>query len=560
MKKLKGEIRMVNKKWLSLLGLAIALMLVLAACGGGNEAPAEDPAEEPTEETEEGTEEATGPQAGGSVVLGTSGEPVTFNPLYSQDSASADVIDLIHASLLASDENLDMVPSVATDLPEISEDGLTYTLTLNEGVLFHDGEELTAEDVKFTYDIFKNADYTGPRAGDFTELESVEVVDPYTVQFNLSVVDASFTTRLGYGILPKHILEEVPVADLEEHMDYNRNNPIGAGPFVFGQYVDGQYIEVSAFDDYFEGRPNLDKVTFRVFADTNAELLAFETGEIDWMILPATELATAETYDHARISSTLALRYDYIGWNNDRAPFDDVRVRQALTMAIDRQLIVDSIMDGRAQVAHAPASPLSWAYPDSVTEFEYDPEGALALLAEAGWEPGADGILEKDGEKFSFEILSNDGNVIRKDIGVIVQQMLGEIGIEVTPRQMEWGAFLEQINPPNYDFDAVVLAWGLALDPDPTAIWHSKEIEAGLNNISYRNETVDELAGGNKQIVDQDERAAAIGEIYEILAEEQPYTYLYYPEQHILLSNRVQGFTHHPRVNMYKLNEWYVTE
>jgi peptide/nickel transport system substrate-binding protein len=557
---------MTKKSLLVLLGMVMALMLVLAACGGSDEPASteEDPdVEEPAEgeEEAEGEEAASGePQQGGEIVLSTSGEPVTFNPLYSQDSASADVIDLIHVSLLQTDEELNLIPYLATDLPEISEDGLEYTYTLNEGVLFHDGEELTAEDVKFTHDIFINPDYTGPRAGDFDTLESIEVVDEYTVKFILSEVDASFDTRSGYGILPKHILEEVPVADLEEHMEYNRNAPIGAGPFEFVDYVDGQYLEVVAHEEYFEGRPNLDKVTFRVASDTNAELLMFETGDTDYMILPATEYATAETYDHGRISSTLALRYDYIGWNNDRPLFQDPKVRQALTMAIDRQLIVDEIMDGKAEVAHVPASPLSWAFPESAPEFDFDPEGAKELLAEAGWEPGADGILEKDGERFSFEILSNDGNVVRRDIGVIVQQMLGDIGIEVEARQMEWGAFLEQTNAPNYDFDAVVLAWGLATDPDPTAIWHSKEIEAGLNNISYKNDRVDELSDQNKKILDQDERAAVIAEIYEEIANDQPYTFLYYPEQHILLSNRVEGFTHHPRVNMYKVNEWYVSE
>lgn len=558
---------MTKKSLLVLLGMVMALMLVLAACGGSDEPAStdEDPdVEDPAEgegEDGDGEEAASGePQQGGSIVLSTSGEPVTFNPLYSQDSASADVIDLVHASLLQTDEELNLIPYLATDLPEISEDGLEYTYTLNEGVLFHDGEELTAEDVKFTHDIFINPDYTGPRAGDFDTLESVEVVDEYTVKFILSEVDASFDTRSGYGILPKHILEDVPVADLEEHMEYNRNAPIGAGPFEFVEYVDGQYIELVAHEEYFEGRPNLDKLTFRVASDSNAELLMFETGDTDYMILPATEYATAETYDHGRISSTLALRYDYIGWNNDRPLFQDPKVRQALTMAIDRQLIVDEIMDGKGEVAHVPASPLSWAYPESAPEFNYDPEGAKELLAEAGWEPGADGVLEKDGERFSFEILSNDGNVVRRDIGVIVQQMLGEIGIEVEARQMEWGAFLDQINPPNYDFDAVVLAWGLATDPDPTAIWHSREIENGLNNISYKNDRVDELSDQNKKIIDQDERAAVIAEIYEEIANDQPYTFLYYPEQHVLLSNRVEGFTHHPRVNMYKVNEWYITE
>ncbi|ADC49208.1 AppA, periplasmic binding component [Alkalihalophilus pseudofirmus OF4] len=558
---------MTKKSLLVLLGMVMALMLVLAACGGSDEPAStdEDPdVEDPVEgegEDGDGEEAASGePQQGGSIVLSTSGEPVTFNPLYIQDTASSDVADMIHAQLIEADPELNLTPSLATELPEISEDGLEHTYTIHEGVLFHDGEELTAEDVKFTYDIFIHEDYTGPRAGDFEYLDSVEVIDDYTVKFILSDVDATFSTRTTYGILPKHILDDVPVADLEEHMEYNRNNPIGAGPFEFVEYVDGQYIELVAHEDYFADGPYLDKITWRVASDSNAELLLFETGETDHMILPATEYATAETYDHGRISSTLALRYDYIGWNNERPLFQDPKVRQALTMAIDRQLIVDEIMEGRAEVAHAPASPLSWAYPDSAPEFDYDPEGAKELLAEAGWEPGADGILEKDGERFAFEILSNDGNVVRRDIGVIVQQMLGDIGIEVEARQMEWGAFLEQTNPPNRDFDAVVLAWGLGLDPDPSAIWHSRENQAGLNSISYNNPTVDELADANKKIVDQDERAEAISEIFQIVAEEQPYTFLFYPEQHVLLNNRLQGFTHHPRLNSYKVNEWYVTE
>ncbi|MCT8136325.1 peptide-binding protein [Anaerobacillus sp. CMMVII] len=538
------------------------LSIFLVACGGdktSTEDPKEPttPAEEPKDEEKEEPKEE-GPVQGGSIVLGTSGEPVTFNGNYSQDSASSDVIDLLFVGLVRSNENLEIVPSVAVDHPEVSEDGLEWVYTLREGVLFHDGTELTAEDVEFTYNIFKHEDYAGPRAGSFSNVEKIEAIEKYKVKFTLSEADARFPTLAGYGILPKHILGDVPVADLGEYQEFNQKNPIGAGPFKFVSWTPGQNLVVEAFDEYFEGRPYLDKVTFRFASDSNALVLLMQTGDIDWMIAPPAELATIETFDHARVSNTLALRYDYIGWNLQNPLFQDVKVRQALTHAIDRQEIVDTIMEGNATVAHAPVSPLSWAYNDNVPKFDFDPEKAKSLLAEAGWEPGADGILQKDGQKFSFTILSNDGNVVRRDIGIIVQQYLGNIGIEVKAEQMEWGAFLDKINPPNYDFDAVVLAWGLALDPDPSAIWHSKEIENGLNNISYRNDKVDEISDSNTKILDQTERAAALAEVWQILAEEQPYTYMYYPQQFIALNKKIQGFTHHPRSNSYQLNEWWI--
>jgi peptide/nickel transport system substrate-binding protein len=548
-----------KKSLLTLLSMILMFSLFLVACGGNGTSTEK---EETPAETEGGdtTDDATSgePKQGGNLVLGTSGEPVLFNSLYHQDSASADVTDLVFAGLMQSNENLEIIPNMAVDYPEISEDGLEWTYTLREGVLFHDGEEVTAEDVAFTYSIFLHEDYTGPRAGSFTALEKVEAVGPYEVKFTLNEADARFATLMSYGILPKHILGDIPVGDLEEYRAFNIENPIGSGPFKFVSWTPGQNLVVEAFEEYFDGRPYLDRVTFRFASDANALVLLLETGDIDHMIVPTTELATVRNYAHVNVSDVLSLRYDYIGWNLDRPLFQDVRVRQALTHAIDRQEIVETIMEGNATVAHAPVSPLSWAYNENVPQFDYDLDKAKQLLADAGWEPGPDGILVKDGERFSFTILSNSGNVVRRDIGIIAQQYLSQVGIEVKAEQMEWGAFLEKINPPNFDFDAVVLAWGLALDPDPSAIWHSKEIEKGLNNISYRNDRVDEISDTNTQILDQAERAAALAEVWEILAEEQPYTYLYYPQQFVALSKDVKGFTHHPRVDMYKVNEWWL--
>ncbi|RXJ01109.1 peptide-binding protein [Anaerobacillus alkaliphilus] len=551
----------MKKSLVTLFSMILLLSMFLVACGG-EETTTEtnDDTSAPTE-TNDGSTDATPsgePKQGGNLVLGTSGEPVLFNSLYHQDSASADVTDLVFAGLMRTNENLEVVPSIAVDFPEISEDGLEWTYTMREGVLFHDGQEVTAEDVAFTYNIFLHEDYTGPRAGSFTALDKVEAINDYQVKYTLNEADARFSTLMGYGILPKHILGDIPIGDLEEYREFNIDQPIGAGPFKFVSWTPGQNLVVEAFDEYFEGRPYLDRVTFRFASDANALVLLLETGDIDHMIVPTTELATVQSYDHVTVSDVLALRYDYIGWNLDRPLFQDVRVRQALTLAIDRQEIVDTIMEGNATVAHAPVSPLSWAYNDNVPRFDYDPERAKQLLAEAGWEPGPDGILQKDGERFSFTILSNSGNVVRRDIGIIAQQYYSQIGIEVKAEQMEWGAFLEKINPPNFDFDAVVLAWGLALDPDPSAIWHSKEIENGLNRSAYRNDRVDEISDINTTILDQAERAAALAEVWEILAEEQPYTYLFYPQQFVAMSNDLKGFTHHPRVDMYRVNEWWL--
>src|SRR5690606_19995894 len=187
-------------------------------------------------------------------------------------------------------------------------------------------------------------------------------------------------------------LEHVPVAELGDYREFNVNAPVGAGPFRFVEWVRGQYLVVEAFEDYFEGRPYLDRITFRFVSNQSAGVLLLETGEIDHLIVPTTEIRTVERMPHVTLRSAPELRYDFIAWNLRNPLFADRRVRQALTHAIDRQEIVETLMEGHAQVAHAPVSPLmEWAYEDDVPRFPYDPERAKALLAEAGWTPGPDG-------------------------------------------------------------------------------------------------------------------------------------------------------------------------
>jgi peptide/nickel transport system substrate-binding protein len=526
--------------------LLAVVIAMLAACGGTTRAPA-------------GGAGATEPQYGGTVILARFAEPVLFNSLYSQDTASSDIEQLIFAYLMYPDETLEMVPHLAADYPEVSANGTVWTFRLRPDVRFHDGMPLTAHDVAFTYRVLTHPDYTGPHAARIRTLARAEAVGDHEVRFTFSEPDARFLTVAGeFGILPQHLLEHVPVAELGDYRAFNVQAPIGAGPFRFRSWTRGQNLVLEANEDYFEGRPYLDGITFRFVTDQSAGVLLLETGAVDQVIVPITEVATVERMRHVTLHQTLSLRYDYIGWNLRNPLFQDRRVRQALTHAIDREEIVDTLMEGQAVVAHAPVSPLSWAYNDDVPVFPYDPDRARALLAEAGWRPGPDGILQRDGRRFSFQILTNDGNVARRDLGVIVQQYLRAVGIELRPAQMEWGAFLDRILPPNYNFDALVLAWGLAIDPEPSAIWHSREIEQGLNNISFRHRRVDELADRNIRVMDQAERAAMLREVWQIIAEEQPYTFLFYPKQFVGLKSDVRGFVHHPRLDTYGMHEWWL--
>lgn len=531
---------------LTRVSVLVATAALVVACGGG------------TGGARMGGAGATEPQYGGNVILATFAEPVLFNPLYSQDTASSDVEELLYVGLMRSTEQLEMIPHVAADDPVISEDGREWTFTLREGVTFHDGVALTAHDVAFTYSALIHPDYTGPRAGSFRTLSRVEATGDYEVRFVFSEPDARFLTLSGYGILPKHLLGEVPIAELGDYRAFNVQRPVGAGPFRFVSWTSGQNLVLEAFDDYFEGRPYLDRVTFRFVSDQSAAVLLLETGAVDHVIVPVTEVATVERMPHVTLHDTLALRYDYLGWNVARPLFADRRVRQALTHAIDRQEIVETLMEGHAEVAHAPVSPLSWAYNDEVARYPYDPDKARTLLAQAGWRPGSDGILQKDGQRFSFQILFNDGNVVRRDLAVIAQQYLRGVGIDARPVQMEWGAFLQRIQAPSYDFDAVVLAWGLGFDPDPSAIWHSREIAQGLNNIGFRHPRVDELSDRNIHVLDRSARAAMLREAWQIIAEEQPYTFLFYPKQFVGLKSDVRGFVHHPRLDTYRVNEWWL--
>lgn len=553
---------MKKSAWL-LISLMLVLSMFLAACSGGQKT--NEPAKE-TEKEETPAAEGTAndePQVGGDLIIGSTGSPTMFNPLFSNDASSSDIETMLYDSLMGSDLEFNPVTDGGlAEKYEASEDGLTFTIKIVENAKFHDGEPLDADDVVFTYNIPLSPDYDGVRKSYFENIDKVEKIDQYTVKFTLKQVDAQFpVVSLGFGILPEHILGDVPIADMGEH-EFNTKTPIGSGPFKFEEWKDGEYVKVVANEDYWDGRPNLDSVTYKIVPDANAILAQLQAGDIHYYAgIAQPDVPTVESFADAanlRLESGLALSYTFLGFNQRDPKFKDKSVRQAITHAIDRTAIVENVMAGLGEVAHVPESPLSWAYNPDVPKFEYDVEKAKKMLADAGWKPGADGILEKDGEKFSVEVKTNQGNKVREDIVVILQQQLKEVGIEIIPQIVEFSALIADIDPGVWNFEGIVLGWSLGIDPDPSGIFHTKEIEKGLNFTGYSNPELDKLMDEQLQELDKEKRKEMIGKIQQGLAEDQAYTFLYYPEEFRALPKNLEGYEFHAKDQMYHIKDWWL--
>lgn len=300
----------LRKSALMMLSVFMAFAIFLSACSGSKSTSTE-------------SKPAGKPQKGGDLVVGSIGEPTLFNSLYSTDDASTDIENMLYSFLTKTDEKLNVKLSLAENIKEL-DGGLAYDVKIKKGVKFHDGKELTADDVVFTYSVPLSKDYKGERGSTYEMLKSVEKKGDYEVLFKLKYKDGNFYNNAldSTAILPKHILGNVPIADLEEN-EFNRKKPIGSGPFKFKEWKQGQYIKLEANNDYFKGRPYLDTVTYKVIPDANAAVAQLQAGDINFFNVPATDYKTAEKFNNLKVVTDLALSYVYIGWNEKNELFKD---------------------------------------------------------------------------------------------------------------------------------------------------------------------------------------------------------------------------------------------
>jgi len=327
--------------------------------------------------------------------------------------------------------------------------------------------------------------------------------------------------------------------------------------------VTGQKIVLVSNPDYFEGRPYIDGFIMRIIPDMATMFLELRANGIDQMGLTPLQYTRQTENSLFRRNFNkyryLSFTYTYLGYNLKSPLFMDKRVRQALAHAIDKEAIISGVLLGLGKPATGPLKPGTWAYNPNVRTYPHDPAKARSLLAEAGWkDTDGDGILDKDGKPFSFELITNQGNEVRGKCAEIIQENLAKIGIDVKIRILEWAAFVNDfINQRR--FDATILGWTIPMDPDLYDVWHSSKTRPGeLNFISYDNSEVDDLLERGRGTFDQKERKKCYDRIQEILAEEQPYNFLFVPDALPIIHTRFRGIEPAPIGIGYNFIKWYV--
>jgi len=497
------------------------------------------------------------PAHGDTFIEASIGDASNLLPVLSSDSASSDISGLVYNGLVRYDKNLKIEGELAESW-EISEDKLTIIFKLRKGVTWHDGTPFTSADVLFNYQLYTDPKTPTAYAESFKQVASAETPDPHTFRVTYSEPYAPALISWGMPIHPKHLLEgkDITKSPLSR-------KPVGTGPYKLIEWNSGEKIVLEANPDYFEGQPYIKRVVYRIIPDQSTQFLELKTGNLDFMGLTPLQFdRQTDSKEFMRMFNKynyLNFGYSYLGYNLKRPMFQDKRVRQALTLAIDKQEIIDGVLLGYGEVADGPYKPDTWVYNTEVKKYGYHPEKAKQLLAEAGWvDTDDDGILDKNGKPFSFTIVTNQGNDLRAKSGEIIQRRFREIGIDVQLRIIEWATFLKEfINPGN--FDATILGWTGGPEPDQYNIWHSSKTgPRQLNFIGYKNAEVDELLEKGRRTFDLKKRKQYYDRFQAILAEEQPYTFLYVPEALPAVAKRFHGIEPAPAGIRYNFNQWYV--
>ena len=532
-------------------------------------------------------------------------DPEKLNPYTSSDRSATRVLGYVFESLLYA-ENGPPYPLkglIAKSYPTISEDKLSYSFEIREDVHFSDGRPLTADDVLFSMKVIKNPHVLAPHMRNyFATIRGVRQDGKFKITFICD--EPYFRNDLALGsfeVLPKHfydpdgLLDPVSIGSLidgswEEgqhadrvkkfaeqfNQDFNRK-VLGTGPYfiedVERDVITQQKIVLTRNSNYWGARQEelpssgyVDKIIFKIINNTDAAFIELTNGNLDYHSLRPLEFKdkswspdfTSRFLKGIEYSSG----YTYIGWNNIHPIFRDRQVRLAMTHLTDKESMVENLLFGLGEPVEGPIHKFRPEYDHDLEPYLYDPEGALDLLEEAGWsDSDDDGILDKviDGEKvpFRFEFLVNSGNQIRKDIALVVQSELQDIGIICEVRELDWSVFLDRVK--NKDFAAVTLGWSgsLRFPPDGYQIWHSSQAQSGGSNfISFKNAEVDHILEEYRREFDMEKRIALYRRFQEILHGEQPYTFLWKGRTAQAYSRRFRG------VNWYPIGadtqEWWV--
>lgn len=527
---------------------------------------------------------------GGTLVVGVRADPESLNPLTALSQTSRNVIGLIFRRLADIEADLNSFSPRLAKGWTFSADSLAITFHLRTDVRWHDGVPFTAADVAFTFRLHKNPAVGWDGLSYKTDILGVTSDNDSTVTFHFRRRSLTMLMDAVEGyIIPKHLLQNIPAREIH-HCDFNRH-PIGTGPFTFEQWNDQQAIYLRRFDSYYkEARPYLDRVIFKVIPENFSLISQLRAGEIDLVehISPADfqKLQAEWQAGHVPIRpySYLGRQYDFIGWNlidpgyyqrsleknkpqntsldhfiKPHPLFGNPKVRRALTMAIDRQALIQHVNHGLAVPMHGPVPPILKAYNEKANHaWPYRPAQARRLLLEAGWrDSDKDGYLDREGHPFDFELVTVSGNTRYEQVATIIQDQLRQIGVKMTPRPLEPALLFGQLLPAK-DFDAALISWSVGLKMDLAPLFHSSSFFTPFHFTGYYSPHFDSLDAASKATLNRNTAQHYHDAIAQLLSRDLPYTWLYYRLNYSAIHSRFHDVTVDRRGIFNNVEEWWI--
>lgn len=503
-----------------------------------------------------------GSRYGGTVVIANNADVENFNSLVSAEKYTQEINRyLLFLPLIRYDASLEYEPALAESWEVLGDTGVVFRL--RRDVRWHDNVLTTARDVVFTFERAKDPATAFPQADALANWTAAEAIDSFTVRFSYEPHLDPLASLPLLPIMPAHLLDSIPAARMRQAA-FNKR-PVGNGPYRFVEHRTNDRTVFEANDSFPEalgGRPYIDRIVWRAIPEATAQIAEVTTGAADMILTPRAD-------DFPELSARPGLRgltrpgrnYAAIMWNGRIEPLGDPRVRHALTAAINREQILQSLRAGMGQIATGPIGPYHWAYDESLPPIPYNPDSARALLAQAGLvDRNGDGFLQlPDGRPFQLELRSPSGSAINRDMAELIRADLTRVGVRVTTRQVESNTLIQDLISPARNFQAAIMGWESDLRVNLRDTFHGGSYDGIYQTASYRNPRVDLLIDSVGRTMNRAEATPIYHELQQILRDEQPWTFLYYFPDLVVMRDRLQDVEMDIRGALVNVTRWWLS-
>ncbi len=499
---------------------------------------------------------------GGTVVIAARAEIPSVNPLVPPPDYFANQVEryVLLMPLVQLGSDLRPEPWLARSW-DLNADSSQIVFHLRDDVTWQDGQPVTAADVAFTFRKAKDPDLPFPNRAYFDRWDSVKVEDPHTVRFWLRPYSQFLFGWTQVPIVPEHVLGDVPDSAMSS-APFNSTSPVGDGPFRFVSHAQGDRWVFEANPDFpaeLGGPPRVDRLVYRIIPDESTELTELRRGDVDlYLKLPPDQLDRVRGDTGLTVLSYPTTAYDFVAWNTRRPLFSDARVRRALTMAMNRRQILRTVRAGLGSVATGPFGPWHWAYDSAWRPIPYDPDSARALLAAAGWkDTDGDGVVDRNGRPFRFELLTNPSQV-RQDISVMLQSDLAKVGVDLVPRTREMASLGQAIQSPKRPFDAFLLTWTEDMVIDDRDYFACDRRDEPLQFSGYCDPALDAVMDSIPRALDRDRKRRLLRRYAEMVEEAQPYSFLFDEDGAVALRRSLRGVDVDVRGELRTAARWWL--